>query len=218
MSLDLDFYKKSLGNNPNNSALIQSKIDRANRVAEGLANTKISEEERADLKRQKSEIMSTIQYKNIDFSDDKEGGLVKPYGSEYLEIDDMSATDAVLFAAQLGATDTVRGIQQITGLGREEVDKQQQKLRRLMNHPEYGGRVMTAYMGGIVADPVGWALPFVKVYKAATIGQKMKKLAAAGAISGTVAGATGYVDEEKPSLIYEGENMSRAEQPAIGTI
>ena len=223
MSLDLDFYKKSLGNNPNNSALIQSKIDRANRVAEGLANTKISEEERADLKRQKSEIMSTIQYKNIDFSDDKEGGLVNPYGSEFLEIDDMSATDAVLFAAQLGATDTVRGIQQISGrftdkLGAEEVEKQQQKLRRLMNHPEYGGRVMTAYMGGIVADPVGWALPFVKVYKAATIGQKMKKLAAAGALSGTFAGATGYVDEEMPSLIYEGENMSRAEQTAIGTI
>ena len=218
MSLDLDFYKKTLGNDSKHSALIQSKIDRANRVSEGLANTKISEEERADLKKQKSEIMSTIQYKNIDFSDDKQGLFLKPYGSEYLEIDDVSATDAVLFAAQLGATDTVRGVQQITGLGAEEVEKQQQKLRRLMNHPEYGGRVMTAYMGGIVADPVGWALPFVKVYKAATIGQKMKKLAAAGALSGTVAGATGYVDEEMPSLIYEGENMSRAEQTAIGTI
>ena len=218
MSLDLDFYKKTLGNNPKNKVLIQSKIDRADRISNGLANTKITDEERAELKRQKSELMSTIKYKNIDFSDDKQKGLVKPYGSEYLEIDDMSATDASIFAASLGATDSIRGLQQITGIGAEEVEKQQQKLRRLINHPEYGGRVMAAYMGGIVADPVGWALPFVKVYKAATIGQKMKKLAAAGALSGTAASVVSYVDEDMPSLVFEGQKMSRAEQTAIGTI
>ena len=117
MSLDLDFYKKTLGNNPKNKVLIQSKIDRADRISNGLANTKITDEERAELKRQKSELMSTIKYKNIDFSDDKQKGLVKPYGSEYLEIDDMSATDASIFAASLGATDSIRGLQQITGIG-----------------------------------------------------------------------------------------------------
>ena len=218
MSNDLEYYKQSLGNDTESSALNAYRVKKADRIAQGLAKTNISEEEKAQLKKEKSQLMSTIQYKGIDFSDDKPGIFLKPYGSEYLEIDDMSATDAVLFAAQLGATDTVRGLQQITGLGREEVDKQQQKLRRLMANPEYGGRVMTAYMGGIVADPVAWALPFIKVYKAATIGQKMKKLAAAGALSGGVTGAVSYVDEQVPSLIFEGQGMSRPEQTLIGTI
>ena len=50
MSLDLDFYKKTLGNNPKNKVLIQSKIDRADRISNGLANTKITDEERAELR------------------------------------------------------------------------------------------------------------------------------------------------------------------------
>ena len=78
MSNDLEYYKQSLGNNPENSALNAYRVKRADRIAQGLAKTGISEEEKAQLKKEKSQLMSTIQYKGIDFSDDKPGLFLKP--------------------------------------------------------------------------------------------------------------------------------------------
>ena len=215
MSGDLNYFKGTL--NPNTPLLNQALTQRADGIAAGLANKGISEEEKQELKKQKSELMGTIRYKGIDFSDDQDGFFVKNYKSDYLETDDIGQAEAIAFAAQMGIVDTVRGVQQFTGIGAEEVDKQQQRLRRLMANEEYGGKVMAAYMGGVMADPVGWLLPFAKVYKAATLPAKMAKMAAAGMVTGGVAGATGYVDEQMQSLVGEGQ-MTRAEQFGIGVV
>ena len=215
MSYDLEYYKQQLPYDvaPDISkALAQNATDLSNR----LSNQNLSDEEKQQLKNKKSELMSTIKYKDINFSDDKDTFLLDKYDSEWLEIDDITATEAVAFAAGLGVTDSVRGIQQLTGIATEELEKEQVKLRKLIQHPEYGGRVLTAYMGGIVADPVTWLLPFVKVAKVATLPQKLKALAKGGVIGGTAAGAVSYVDEQIPSFVREGEGMSRLEQTAIG--
>ena len=213
MSEDLNYFKGTL--NPNTPLLNQSLTEKTDVIAKGLSNKNISEEEKEKLKKQKSELMGTIRYKGIDFSDDKDGFFVTKYKSDFLETDDVSASEAISFAARLGVTDTVRGVQQFTGIGEEEVDKQQQRLRRLMANKEYGGKVMAAYMGGVMVDPVGWLLPFTKVYKAATLPAKLAKLSAAGAVTGGVAGATGYVDEQMGSLLGDGK-MTRTEQFGIG--
>ena len=63
MSNDLEYYKQSLGNNPENSALNAYRVKKADRIAQGLANTNISEEEKAQLKKRKisANVYYTIQ-------------------------------------------------------------------------------------------------------------------------------------------------------------
>jgi len=216
MSEDLKYYKSTLRNlsNPTVARLLAQKADG---LSAGLANKNLSEEEKEEVKKQKSELMSTIKYEGIDFKDDRDGFFVTKYKSDYLETDNVSAAEAIAYGAQLGVTDTVRGLQQITGIGKEEVEKQQQRLRRLMQNKEYGGKVMAAYMGGAVADPIGWILPVAKAYKVATIGAKVKKMAATGVVTGGIVGATGYVDEQMDSLVGDGK-MTRAEQTGIGAV
>ena len=216
MSEDLKYYKSTLRNlsNPTVAKLLAQKADE---LSAGLADKNLSEEEKEEVKKQKSKLMSTIKYEGIDFKDDRDGFFVTKYKSDYLETDDVSEAEAIGYGAMLGVTDTVRGVQQLTGIGKEELEKQQQRLRRLMQNKEYGGKVMAAYMGGAVADPIGWILPVAKAYKVATIGAKVKKMAATGVVTGGIVGATGYVDEQMDSLVGDGK-MSRVEQAGIGAV
>ena len=129
---------------------------------------------------------------------------------------EMSASDAMWYAGKLGFWDTTRGVGQLTGIGdEEEMAKKQAKLNELMEHPEYGGRVTAAYFGGLLADPVGWALPLAKIKNVGTGLKAAAKLAGYGAGTGATIGALGYVDPEAQSIIGEGA-LTRGEQALLG--
>jgi len=145
----------------------------------------------------------------INFDDDKDG-LLKRRSVEEMDVSNYTKAQAVAFAARLGATDTIRGVSQFTGLGGEETKKEQLMLNQLMKSKEYGGTVTAAYFGGLVADPAGWLIPFAKA-------RSIAKMAKYGLVAGGFAGATGYVDEEMDSLIGEGK-MTRTEQTMIGAV
>ena len=133
------------------------------------------------------------------------------------EDEDMTASEAMWFAGKTGFWDTARGIGQLIpgDVFEEGMAESQAKLNRLMENPEYGGRVTAAYFGGLLADPVGWALPLAKLKNVGTGLKAATKLAGYGAGTGATIGALGYVDPEAQSLIGEGE-MTRGEQALLG--
>ena len=92
------------------------------------------------------------------------------------------------YAFKLGLADTFRGIKQIAGKDKKEMKAEQRKLNELMRG-EDGGLVTAAYFGGALLDPAGWLIPFGKAKTLYTMGKY-------GLVSGAVAGATGYVDDE----------------------
>jgi hypothetical protein len=149
------------------------------------------------------------------------GGLsLVPEGEEEKKKKRMSKADALWFASKMGFTDTARGIgQMIPGdVGEEWLADKQSTLNDLMDDEEYGTAVTAAYFGGMIADPVSWALPIGKVLQGAKLG--WKGLTKLGAISGGVFGGLGYVDPEAPSLVGtmtgEGGQMTRPEQALLG--
>jgi hypothetical protein len=157
------------------------------------------------LNKQKAESMG------INFDDDQDANpLLKRRTLEEMDVSNYTRGQAVAFAARLGATDTVRGASQLTGIGEEETKKEQLMLNQLMKNKDYGGYVTAAYFGGLIADPAGWIIPFAKA-------RSIYKMAKYGLISGGIAGATGYVDEDMDSLIGEGK-MTRTEQTMIGVV
>ena len=92
------------------------------------------------------------------------------------------------YAFKLGLADTFRGVKQMAGRDKEEMKAEQQKLNELMRG-EDGGLVTLAYFGGALLDPASWLIPFGKAKTLYTMGKY-------GMVSGAVAGATGYVDDE----------------------
>jgi hypothetical protein len=110
---------------------------------------------------------------------------------------------AVAFAAGKGFFDTFRGIKQILGVDEERMAEDEAKLNQIFEHPEHGTAARIAYMGGLVADPVGWLVP---VSKARTVA----KLAKVGLAWGAASGTLGYVDPEG--------GFDRLEQAALGAI
>ena len=130
----------------------------------------------------------------------EEDGLIDNMES----IDPPEVNNAYSFAFGLGLADTARGVGQITGLGnRQQMKAKQQKLNELMRGPN-GGWVTAAYFAGAILDPAGWLIPFGKA-------KNIYSMAKAGMVSGGIAGATGYVDEE--SFID-----SRGKQAILGAV
>lgn len=136
-----------------------------------------------------------------------------------------SVTDAAAFGLKLGALDTMRGaIQFIPGdLGEANMARDQKRLNAAIE--KYGMPVITAYGAGLIADPVGWALPISKLRVPAKL-LKLAGAAKARKVAGDVAqvgaygagvGALSYVDEDAQSLLGEGE-MTRGEQALIGGV
>ena len=103
--------------------------------------------------------------------------------------EEKSKYESMGFAFRLGITDTLRGLSQITGLGfdEDEMKKEQRQLYDLME--EHGGLVKGAYFAGALLDPATWLIPFAKA-------KSLYQMAGFGMVSGSVAGAAGYVDEE----------------------
>ena len=147
----------------------------------------------------------------INVDDDEDANpLLKRRTVEEMDVSNYTKAEAIGFASRLGVTDTVRGVSQLTGIGAEESKKEQLMLNQLMKNKEYGGYVTAAYFGGLMADPVGWAIPFAKA-------RSIWKMAKYGMVTGGIAGATGYVDEELDSLVGDGK-MTRTEQTMLGVV
>ena len=92
----------------------------------------------------------------------------------------------------LGLTDTIRGVTQFAGGEKvlfmdEDLKTQQDRLNKALQG-EGGGLVAAAYFGGAILDPVTWLIPVLR-------GRKLYQMAMAGGVSGGLAGALGYVDE-----------------------
>jgi len=151
------------------------------------------------------------------------GGLsLVPEGEERKKKKRRSKSDALWFATKMGLSDTLRGAGQLMpgDVGEEWLADKQSELNDLMDDEEYGTAVTAAYFGGMIADPVSWALPIGKVLQGAKLG--WKGLTKLGALSGTTFGALGYVDPEAPSMIGavsgEGGQMTRPEQALLGGV
>lgn len=77
----------------------------------------------------------------------------------------ISESEAIAYAARRGFDDSFRGIKQIYGniTNNEELlealKEKDEKLNAILENQDYGGKALAAYMGGLVADPVGF-IPF----------------------------------------------------------
>ena len=146
-----------------------------------------------------NEIDNKSLYKNIELDSNRFNFLIpdeaKPKENIKLfsdEATDFTAGDAFL----LGLGDTLRGVTQFAGgdkklLGLFEMEysleEQQKRLNAAMQR-DGGGLIAAAYFGGAILDPLQWLIP---VTRAKTLYQMAKF----GAVSGGLAGALGYVDE-----------------------
>ena len=119
-------------------------------------------------------------------------------------VDPPEVDNAVAYAFKLGFADTFRGIKQIAGINEEEEKAKQKKLNELMQGPN-GGWVTAAYFGGALLDPASWLIPFGKA-------KNLYQMGKYGMVSGAIAGATGYVDDENPLL------DSRFKQAGFGAV
>ena len=61
----------------------------------------------------------------------------------------------------MGVTDTVRGSAQLLGVKEDEMKAQQAKLNA--NLDEYGFAAYAAWIGGMLIDPVAWAIPMSRL-------------------------------------------------------
>ena len=159
----------------------------------------------------KSKIDSILDYKRSP----KE---VEDYS--YSDDDDPEVKNNIGFAFKLGILDTTRGIAQLTNAGkvipgesfdRKKMLEEQRQLRKIFEGPN-GGAAKIAYFAGAILDPASWLIPFGK---AKTLYQMGKY----GMVSGAVAGAAGYVDEEADSIvgtvIGKDRQMTRGEQALL---
>jgi hypothetical protein len=223
MSSILDVYNKEIEENKFlTDDAKQNLLNNSNTIRESLLDPNISVEERDSLLEQRNDLYrETNAYKNLMKSETQpkiqnEEEIKKAVDPSILkQASEYSQRDAIGFAAKLGATDTYRGIKQLTGiggfLGIDSVTKEEEKqqvLNQLMQNPDWGGQVRAAYMGGLFVDPAGWLIPFAK---ARSIG----KMAYYGALSGGVTSALSYVDKDMESLVSEGQ-LTRTEQTMLG--
>lgn len=154
---------------------------------------------------------------NLPVSSDKSGSIINTRNEKeagdynYEEDTDYNKKVSLGQAFKLGLLDTSRGVSQITGLGfdKKKMRKEQQDLVKAMQG-ENGGLIKAVYFAGAILDPASWLLPFGKAKTLYTMGKY-------GMVSGAVAGAAGYVDEEMDSIIGEGR-ITRGEQALLGGI
>ena len=140
---------------------------------------------------------------NISDSPDKQIILKNP--SKYNMFDDMLLDSTRDFSAQkiyersrdhelgvgeaffLGLKDTYRGVKQMAGIDLENMERDQQRIRKLLEDGD--GLAKAAYFGGLILDPAMWLIPVLR-------GKGLYTLAKSGAIAGGLSGAFGYVDDQ----------------------
>ena len=119
-------------------------------------------------------------------------------------VDPPEVDNAVGYAFKLGLTDTFRGAKQIANIDIKAEKAKQKKLNELMRGPN-GKWVTAAYFGGALLDPASWLIPFGKA-------KFLYQMGKYGMVSGAIAGATGYVDDENPLI------DSRFKQATLGAV
>jgi len=139
-------------------------------------------------------------YRRVDSSTKKN----KNFANDPGPVDPPEVDNAFTYAFRLGITDTFRGGKQILGVDKAQEKANQKKLNELMRG-ENGGWVAAAYFGGALLDPASWLIPFGKA-------KSLYQMGKYGMVSGAIAGATGYVDEENPYM------DTRFKQAAFGAL
>jgi|TARA_R110002020_G_scaffold254156_2_gene467880 hypothetical protein len=136
--------------------------------------------------------LKRIQNIKLPEEDQQESSIFSVLGVKGVEetVAEYSEKDAIAYAGSMGLQDTFRGIKQITGWGDQDQDFDQRVLNKLMEHPEWGGKVKASWMAGMLLDPAGWLVPVAKV-------RTFGKLAWHGAKWGAASGALGYVDGDR---------------------
>lgn len=86
----------------------------------------------------------------------------KEFENELKTVDPPEVNNAIGYAFKLGALDTVRGVTQLTGFRKEELEAEQEKLKELMQGKN-GSAVTAAYFAGLLLDPASWLIPLVKL-------------------------------------------------------
>ena len=129
----------------------------------------------------------------------------------------LSKSEALKYVAQMGASDSLRGIQQmgaeIFGFDDtiDRLKKSDKKLQAILQSKEYGNAALGTFLSSaVIADPIGWIPILGTAKKAKTIFDFAKY----GALAGGVHSGMGYVSEEMPGLI--GEKQSRLENTLLG--
>ncbi len=139
----------------------------------------------------------------------------------------LTKSEALTYATGMGASDTARGISQMfsNAIGwdtaSEALKKKDDKLRAVLEHPEYGTEATIAFLSSaIVADPV----TYVPIVGWLSKGKKAKNLydfTKYGAASGAIVSSLGYVPEELDGFIVDKDASTlakRAEYAALGGI
>jgi len=109
--------------------------------------------------------------------EDSEGNVVEP-----------TKVQAFMYNAAYEGSSIYRGIKQWLGLDSEALKQQEEISKILLADPEVGKAALAGSVTGMVAEPVGFAIPSIK---GAKLGTAVARLAAAG----TVYGAGLYVEE-----------------------
>ena len=129
----------------------------------------------------------------------------------------LSKSEALKYAASMGASDSLRGLQQIGAkfFGADEavekLKERDRKLQSILDNKEYGNAAMGTFLASaVIADPIGW-IPIIGTVKKA---KSIYHLGKYGAMAGGFHSGIGYVSEDRPGLI--GEKQSRLENTLIG--
>jgi len=132
----------------------------------------------------------------------------------------LSKSEALKYAAKMGASDSFRGIQQfgakLLGMDEatEELKRKDRTLQQILESEEYGSQAMAAFLGSaVVADPLGY-VPIAGWFSKGKKAKNLWELTKYGGMAGGFHAGMGYVSEESPGLI--GEKQSRLENIAIG--
>ena len=133
--------------------------------------------------------------------------------------------EAMLYAAEMGASDSIRGIAQ--GIGKtfgadeylEALAEKDNTLNSILNHPEWGTKGMTAFLASAIAlDPVTYA-PIVGWLSKGKKAKNLMELTKYGTMSGAVVSSLGYTPEDRGIILTDEDSSflaKKAEQTAIG--
>ena len=132
----------------------------------------------------------------------------------------LTQKEAIDYAAKMGMTDSIRGIQQIYGNITnsedllEKLKVKDEKLHQIFENEEYGGKALAAWMGSAIAlDPVG-VIPYLGWARKA---RQMQKGASYGASLGQNIRNTAGISAAWSGVGYYGENdLSRGEGMLLG--
>ena len=139
----------------------------------------------------------------------------------------VSQKEALEYAVQMGASDSLRGIAQMAGKTfgwddfTDDLRKKDKVLNSILSNPEYGGKAMGAFLtSAIAADPVTY-IPIVGWLSKGKKAKNLAELTKYGTISGAAVSSLGYVPEDTGLFLTDETSTflaKKAEATAIGTL